>query len=84
MMAELINYNFQPIPSETNFIWVNVKQDCKQLIHYLRSEGIYVASGYRWSQPDHIRISIGEPSEMDSLISALAPFRVKKELIYTL
>jgi len=40
MMAELINYNFQPIPSETNFIWVNVKQDCKPLIHYLRSEGI--------------------------------------------
>ncbi len=74
LTMELLKYGLQPVPSETNFIWVNLNQDCKKLINYLRNQRIYIASGYRWSQPEHMRISIGKPEEIDMFVSALAAF----------
>lgn len=71
LMAKFPAYGYAPIKSEANFVWVNVKKDCSELVSRLARQGIMITSGQRWQMPNYVRISVGQPAEMDALFAML-------------
>jgi histidinol-phosphate aminotransferase len=71
LMNRLPNYGLSPVPSEANFVWVNVKKDCRPLVQRLARQGVFVAGGQRWDLPQYLRISVGQTAEMAKFFRAL-------------
>jgi histidinol-phosphate aminotransferase len=46
------------IPTEGNFIWVNIKQDCRPVFKQLLSKGVIVRTGDIFDYPTYIRVTI--------------------------
>lgn len=57
--------------SETNFVWVDLKTDCKQVFQELLKKGIIIRTGDIFGAPTYARISIGKPEENAKFIAAL-------------
>ena len=57
--------------SETNFIWVNVKTDCKEVFTGLMKQGVIVRTGDIFGYPEYIRVTIGTPAQNGRFIRAL-------------
>lgn len=62
------------IPSHTNFIMVNVRQDSGPIVGKLLQQGISVRGGAEFGMPNWLRITIGTPEQIQRLIAALEPF----------
>lgn len=57
--------------SETNFIWVNVRTDCKEVFTGLMKRGVIVRTGDIFGYPEYIRVTIGTPAQNERFIRAL-------------
>jgi len=57
------------IPSHTNFVCVHVAQPVRPLIEAFRQQGIAVGRPFA-GLPEHIRVSIGLPEEMEKFVAA--------------
>ncbi|MFW5788231.1 MAG: histidinol-phosphate transaminase [Halanaerobiales bacterium] len=75
LYQELDNLGLEYIPTEANFILVNVKTNSTQLFENMLKRGIIIRPGKPLGYPGHIRITIGTPEENEALITEL-----KKEL----
>jgi len=64
----------EPIPSETNFVCVDVRQDGEPVAEHLLTCGIQVRSCGIFTMPNHIRISVGTHRENARVIRVLAGF----------
>jgi histidinol-phosphate aminotransferase len=58
------------VPSEANFILVDVKRDAKETASALERRGVIVRAGL--GLPHHIRVTIGTPAQNERFIAALA------------
>jgi len=81
MTAELAELEgFKPIPSQANFVMVNVADSDKtatQCVDYLLKKGFWVRSFAKKAglEPDtHFRISVGLQKDMEKLLEALSEF----------
>ena len=63
--------NLSYIPSATNFLTVDVGQEGQIIYQALLKQGVIVRPMQGYGMPNHLRISIGLPSENDALLSAL-------------
>ncbi len=54
---------FEFARSETNFIWVKVDVDSRQLFEKMLQEGVIIRPGAGFGAPDHVRITIGLPDQ---------------------
>ncbi|HHV34633.1 MAG TPA: histidinol-phosphate transaminase [Syntrophomonadaceae bacterium] len=59
------------IPSETNFIFVNIKRDSRKVFTALLKEGVIIRTGDIFDQPNYIRVTVGTPEQNKRFIVCL-------------
>ncbi len=65
--AELVALGFQPLPSETNFLYFDVGRDGRQVFEALLRQGVIV----RHIEGQMLRVTIGLPEENRAFLAAL-------------
>lgn len=63
--------NLEYVPTETNFIMVNVGKDSIDVVNEVLKRGISLRAGVEFGMPTWIRISIGRPEENQLVIEKL-------------
>jgi histidinol-phosphate aminotransferase len=69
-VAELTRLGFTVLPSEANFIMVNMGQDVRPLIAAMRTRGVEVGRLFP-ALSEHMRVTIGKPDEMRRFMAEL-------------
>jgi histidinol-phosphate aminotransferase len=67
--GKLKKLGYKHIPSQANFLMIDMKQPVGPLIDGLRQRGVQVGRLFP-SLPNHMRVTIGTSSEMESFLSA--------------
>ena len=68
-IGELDKMGYKTIPAQANFIMVDVKRPVVSLIEGLKQRKVEVGRLFP-ALPNHLRITIGKKSEMESFLSA--------------
>lgn len=63
--------NLAYAPTHANFIWVNIKADCKKAFAKLLSRGVIVRTGDIFGAPEVIRVTIGTQEQNERFIKEL-------------
>lgn len=71
LYSEFDRLGLSYVPTEANFILVNVNTDSMNLFKELLEEGIIIRPGNPLGYPNHIRVTIGLPEENEAFIEAL-------------
>jgi len=71
VVASLKKLGFEIIPSETNFIMIDVRRDVRPLIGAMRTKGVHVGRLFP-ALPHHMRVTIGRPEQMDAFVRAFS------------
>jgi histidinol-phosphate aminotransferase len=66
------------VPSQTNFVFVDVNMDARKVFTALLREGVIVRSGDIFDHANHIRVTVGTPEQNKRFIISLE--KVLKEL----
>jgi histidinol-phosphate aminotransferase len=69
VVSTLTGLGYQVVPSQANFIMVNIRQNVKPVIASMRSHGVRVGRLFP-ALPQHLRVTIGTPDEMQSFLAA--------------
>lgn len=67
--AELDAMGFKHIPSQANFMMIDVKRAVRPLIDALNQRGVQVGRAFP-TLPNHMRVTIGKQAEMETFLSA--------------
>jgi histidinol-phosphate aminotransferase len=70
LCAELVRDHRRYIPSETNFVMIDVEGDVVPVNQALRDRGIQAGRKFP-AMPNWLRVSIGKPEEMKAFVAAL-------------
>jgi histidinol-phosphate aminotransferase len=71
VVSALGKLGYDIVPSQTNFIMIDLKRNVKPVISALRERGVHVGRLFP-AMPQHLRVTIGTPPEMQRF---LATFR---------
>lgn len=74
LYTELKKRGFQVVPSEANFLLVDVVRDAKEVFCGLLKKGIIVRSADIFDYPTKIRVSVGLHKENEAFLQALQEF----------
>src|SRR5947208_3291794 len=66
---ELSALGYASIPSQANFIMVNVKREARPIIGALAQHGVQIGRPFP-ALPNHLRVTIGKRPEMETFLSA--------------
>ena len=69
LVAQMKAAGFEVLPSETNFVMIDVRRDVKPLIGTIRDRGVHVGRLFP-AMPHHLRVTIGRPAEMTRFVDA--------------
>jgi histidinol-phosphate aminotransferase len=69
-ISELNKMGYQTIPSQANFIMFDCKRPVVPLIQAMKQQGVQVGRLFP-ALPNHMRVTIGKKTEMESFLSAL-------------
>jgi histidinol-phosphate aminotransferase len=69
---ELRRFGLNPVPSETNFLFIQIGPHAKAFADDLLHEGVIVRPLAWMGFPDAVRISVGNPAENNKLLSAVS------------
>jgi histidinol-phosphate aminotransferase len=69
VLDEVAKLGFQHIPSEANFVMIDLKQPVRPAIDGLRQRSVQVGRVFP-SLPNHMRVTIGKQSEMETFLNA--------------
>ncbi len=69
VIGELDKMGYKSIPSQANFIMFDCKRPVVPLIQSLRQRNVHVGRLFP-ALPNHMRLTIGKKSEMESFLSA--------------
>jgi len=58
-------------PSEANFVWVDVRRDCRVVFEGLLRRGVIVRTGDIFGAPRHIRVTTGTREQNERFVKAL-------------
>jgi len=67
--GELDKMGYKQIPSQANFIMIDVKRPVVQLIQAMKQRSVQVGRLFP-ALPNHMRVTIGKKAEMESFLSA--------------
>lgn len=59
------------LPTEANFIFIDLKENAEVIFEKLLRKGIIIRPGKTWGYPNFIRLTIGTPNENQKFILAL-------------
>jgi len=71
VVASLKKLGFEIIPSEANFIMIDVRRDVRPLIGAMRTKGVHVGRLFP-ALPHHMRVTIGRPDQMEAFVRAFS------------
>jgi histidinol-phosphate aminotransferase len=71
LYTELRRLGLSPVPSETNFLFMQIGPDAKSFCDDLLREGVIVRPMAWMGFPEAIRISVGSPAENTKLLGAI-------------
>lgn len=71
LYKELEKLNLDYIPTEANFLMINMGRDTKYLFEEMLKKGIIVRAGNVFNMPNYIRLTVGTMEENQSFITAL-------------
>ena len=71
LYRELEKRNISYVPTEANFILVNMEMDCMKLFEDLLRMGVIIRPGKPLGYPGHIRLSIGTEEENKLFINSI-------------
>ena len=60
---------FKTIPSEANFIMIDLKRPIRPMLDGLRQRGVQVGRLFP-SLPNHMRVTIGKRAEMEAFLTS--------------
>ncbi len=66
---EVTKLGYQHIPSEANFMMIDLKQPVRPVIDGLRQRNVQVGRVFS-SLPNHLRVTVGKQSEMETFLNA--------------
>ena len=69
LASELRKSQYEVLPSEANFVMIDMRQNVKPLIAQMRGEGVHVGRLFP-AMPHHLRVTIGTPEEMERFVGA--------------
>jgi histidinol-phosphate aminotransferase len=69
VLDEIKKLGFDHIPSQANFIMIDVKQPVRPLIESISKLGVQVGRAFP-TLPNHMRVTIGKQAEMETFMSA--------------
>ncbi|MBU0609532.1 MAG: histidinol-phosphate transaminase, partial [Armatimonadetes bacterium] len=69
--AEFESMGLPYVPTQANFVLVDVKQDCRRVFEELMKRGITVRTGDIWGLDTMIRVSYGTMDQNRKFIAAL-------------
>ncbi len=72
LFDELRRLGLDPVPSETNFLFIQIGPQAKSFCDDLLREGVIVRPMAWMGFPEAIRISVGSPAENTKLLTAIA------------
>lgn len=72
LYSELRRLGLDPVPSQTNFLFMQIAANAKAFCDDLLQEGVIVRPLAWMGFPEAIRISVGSPAENTKLLSAIA------------
>jgi histidinol-phosphate aminotransferase len=67
--SELDGMGYKQIPSQANFIMIDLKRPVVPVIEALKKQNVYVGRLFP-ALPNHMRLTIGKKSEMDAFLAA--------------
>ena len=70
LTAALIELNYRPIPTWTNFLYCELGDDATAVAKRFQAEGVIVRPLGPWGAPTAIRITIGTPEHNDIFLKA--------------
>lgn len=71
LYSELKRLELFYVPTETNFIFIDLKKDTKVIYEKLLKKGVIIRPGETWGCPNFIRVTIGTPYENKKFVQAL-------------
>lgn len=71
LYSEFRNRGLSYIPTQTNFIFVDLGIDCKLVFKKLLEQGVIIRTGDIFGYPNYIRVTIGTEAENERFILAL-------------
>jgi histidinol-phosphate aminotransferase len=69
VIGELEAMRYQHIPSQANFIMIDVRRPVRPVIDALNQRGVQVGRPFP-TLPNHLRVTIGKQAEMETFLSA--------------
>jgi histidinol-phosphate aminotransferase len=69
VLDEVAKLGYQHIPSEANFVMIDLKQPVRPVIDGLRRRSVQVGRVFS-SLPNHMRVTVGKQSEMETFLNA--------------
>jgi histidinol-phosphate aminotransferase len=69
VISELDKIGYGSIPSHANFMMIDLKRPARPLIEAMNKRGVQVGRPFP-SLPNHMRVTIGKPAEMDAFLFA--------------
>ena len=71
LYRELKKIDLFYLPTEANFIFIDLKEDSEAIFEKLLRKGVIIRSGKTWGCPNFIRVTIGTPYENEKFFQAL-------------
>lgn len=71
LAKEFARLGFQPVPSQANFVLVDVKQDADDLFQRLLRRGVIVRPASGWGLTTYLRVTVGTREQNQRLLDAL-------------
>lgn len=71
---ELSKRNLKYVPSQSNFIFINIGEKCPEFQKYLLTMGIIVRAGKSFGLPEYIRVSVGTRKQNINFFRVLDEF----------
>jgi histidinol-phosphate aminotransferase len=69
LASQMKTLGYDVLPSEANFVMIDVRRDVKPLIGAIRDHGVHVGRLFP-AMPHHLRVTIGRPDEMEKFVGA--------------
>lgn len=81
LSAAFTRLGFDVVPSQSNFILVDVKQSSKALFQRLMAAGIIIRPADGWGYENHIRVTVGTREQNEVLIAALEDVVAGRDIV---
>jgi len=75
VLNEIKKLGFEHIPSQANFVMIDLKQPVRPLIDAMSKAGVQVGRAFP-TLPNHMRVTIGKQTEMEAFLSAFKKIAV--------